>query len=279
MGPNRRAQERERAAARAAEEAKRAEAERRAAAEAHKIVEIWNARQAGGRALWFYPTVGAAIVAGFPWLTFSYPGCRMVRSVDLRTLERRPGASISSRIPSFLGSAPARTRRGHCVADDRRGRGRVVLSVGRFAHLVKIISVRVGLDRIGRKFDRGMQVTEARGYQQPACGAEIAIVGNQAGVPTNHNKSAWLNNRCERLDRRFGTRRIVNSISEHAVHDRGIEKLRCNPPIDLAHVADDVFVCRPPSYCGRIDVNGPKRQSEARAGPRNPAVIPLDSNK
>ena len=48
MGPNRRAQERERAAARAAEEAKRAEAERKAGVEARKIVEIWNARQAAG---------------------------------------------------------------------------------------------------------------------------------------------------------------------------------------------------------------------------------------
>jgi hypothetical protein len=42
---------------------------------AQKIVEIWNARQAGGRALWFYPTIGAAIAAGFPWLTYSCPGC------------------------------------------------------------------------------------------------------------------------------------------------------------------------------------------------------------
>ena len=63
MGPNRRAQERERAAARAAAEAKRAEAERKAIAQAHKIVAIWNAPQAGGRALWFYPTIGAAIAA------------------------------------------------------------------------------------------------------------------------------------------------------------------------------------------------------------------------
>jgi hypothetical protein len=47
MGPNRRAQERERAAARAAAEAKRAEADRKAIAEAQKIVAIWNARQAG----------------------------------------------------------------------------------------------------------------------------------------------------------------------------------------------------------------------------------------
>ncbi len=101
MGPNRRAQERERAAARAAEEAKRAEAERKAAAEAQKIVEIWNARQAGGRALWFYPTIGAALAAGLPWLTFYCPACRVVGSVDLRTLDRHQGAAISSLIPSL----------------------------------------------------------------------------------------------------------------------------------------------------------------------------------
>jgi hypothetical protein len=66
-----------------------------------RIVEIWNARQAGGRALWFYPTIGAAIAAGFPWLTYSCPGCRMVGSVDLRAIDRHPGASISSLIPSL----------------------------------------------------------------------------------------------------------------------------------------------------------------------------------
>jgi len=53
MGPNRRAQERERAAAEVAARAKRTEAERKAIADAKKVVEIWNARQAGGRALWF----------------------------------------------------------------------------------------------------------------------------------------------------------------------------------------------------------------------------------
>jgi hypothetical protein len=66
MGPNRRAQERARAAALAAEAAKRAEAERKVITDAQKIVSIWNARRAGGRALWFYPTIGAAIAAGFP---------------------------------------------------------------------------------------------------------------------------------------------------------------------------------------------------------------------
>jgi hypothetical protein len=58
MGPHRRAQDRERAAAEAVAKAKRAEAERKAIAKAQKIVAIWNARQAGGHALLFYPTIG-----------------------------------------------------------------------------------------------------------------------------------------------------------------------------------------------------------------------------
>ena len=97
MGPNRRAQERERAAARAAAEAKRAETEREAIAEAQKIVAIWNARQAGGRALWFYPTIGAAIAAGLPWLTLSCPGCGQYASVDLRALDFRVGGVRQTR--------------------------------------------------------------------------------------------------------------------------------------------------------------------------------------
>ena len=56
-------------AARAKADAARADAQRKAIADAHKIVAIWNARQAGGRSLWFYPTIGAAIAAGLPWLT------------------------------------------------------------------------------------------------------------------------------------------------------------------------------------------------------------------
>ena len=60
-----------RAAARAAEQAKRAEAERTAVADAQETVAVWNVHQAGGRALWFYPTIGAAIADGLPWLSFS----------------------------------------------------------------------------------------------------------------------------------------------------------------------------------------------------------------
>jgi hypothetical protein len=111
MGPNRRAQERERAGRPSSGRRQAAEAERNAAADAAKIVAIWNARQAGGRELWFYPTIGAAIAAGFPWLTFSCPGCHMFGSVDLRTLDRHASASISRLIPSlscrqFVPNAP-----------------------------------------------------------------------------------------------------------------------------------------------------------------------------
>jgi hypothetical protein len=102
------AQERERAAARAAAEARRAEAERKAIADPQKIVAIWNARQAGGRELWFYPTIGAAIAAGPPWLTYSCPACQQVGSVDLRcarsTGTRAPRSQASSR-PSHAGGA------------------------------------------------------------------------------------------------------------------------------------------------------------------------------
>jgi hypothetical protein len=57
-------------------------------------------RQAGERAFWFYPTIGAGIAAGLPWLSFSCPACGQVDSVDLRT--RHPGASMSSVMPSAL---------------------------------------------------------------------------------------------------------------------------------------------------------------------------------
>jgi hypothetical protein len=54
-------------------DAERAEAERKAIADAQKIVAIWNARQVDGRALWSYPTIGAAVAAGLPWLSSPAP--------------------------------------------------------------------------------------------------------------------------------------------------------------------------------------------------------------
>jgi hypothetical protein len=109
MGPNRRAQERERAAARAAADAKRAEAERKAIAEAEKIVAIWNARQAGGRALWFYPTIGAAIAGRAAVAVILLPGVRA--SSGRRTYGRWTGIPAlpflaSSRLYRVAGARP-----------------------------------------------------------------------------------------------------------------------------------------------------------------------------
>ena len=66
---------------------------------ASALVSIWNARRAGGRELWFYPTIGAAITAARPWLSVICPACQMIGEVDLRTLHRHPRASIDSLIP------------------------------------------------------------------------------------------------------------------------------------------------------------------------------------
>jgi hypothetical protein len=91
MGPNRRALEREEARAR--EKQRRLEDEARAAdaADAVAMIEAWNARLATGwRVLWS-PTLGAAALAGYRWLTVYCPGCGTVKDVDLAKVERHPG--------------------------------------------------------------------------------------------------------------------------------------------------------------------------------------------
>jgi hypothetical protein len=92
MGPNRPAQERERAAARAAAEGRRAEAARKSIADAQKIVAIWNARQAGGRSLWFYPTDRRCDRGRAAVPVILLPGVRAVRIgrlADARSAPRR----------------------------------------------------------------------------------------------------------------------------------------------------------------------------------------------
>ena len=63
-------------------------------------VTIWNARQAWGRALWFYPTIGAAIRGGIAVALVLLLACHQVGAVDRRAVDRDPGASLSSLIPS-----------------------------------------------------------------------------------------------------------------------------------------------------------------------------------
>jgi len=79
LGPNRRAQERERAAAEAAANVKRARPTGRRSSPFGTHV-----RRAGSMV---YPTIGAAIRAGLPWLSFSCPTCRQWGSFDLRALD------------------------------------------------------------------------------------------------------------------------------------------------------------------------------------------------
>src|SRR5262245_30382118 len=101
MGPNRRRLEREEAHAHAAQ--RRKEEERRAAAvaDAAHIIEAWNDRLASGRRALFSPTIGAAAIAGYRWLTVHCPGCGTLKEMDLTAIRRHPDASLMSLIPEL----------------------------------------------------------------------------------------------------------------------------------------------------------------------------------
>ena len=49
----------------------------------------------------FSPTIGAALKAGYWFLWARCPACRVIGSVDLRTLDRHPDAAVTSLIPSL----------------------------------------------------------------------------------------------------------------------------------------------------------------------------------
>jgi len=69
--------------------------------DARRIVAIWNGRRAKGRELWFHLRIGAAIAAGYPWLTFMCPGYQQIGEIDLRSLDCHPNATIESLILSL----------------------------------------------------------------------------------------------------------------------------------------------------------------------------------
>jgi hypothetical protein len=79
--------------------------------EAVAVVERWNAALAAGRGALWSPTIRAALLAGTPWLDVYCPGCGTSRAIDIRTIDRRPLASVGSlvlglRCSMCLGSAP-----------------------------------------------------------------------------------------------------------------------------------------------------------------------------
>jgi len=65
------------------------------------VVDIWNSRLAAGRELFLSPTIRAAILAHKPYLTFYCPACHVTGRVDLRTIDRHRGTSITSLIPAL----------------------------------------------------------------------------------------------------------------------------------------------------------------------------------
>jgi len=69
MGPNRRALQREEARAREAQRQREQEASALDIAEAAEIIKFWNERLASGRPVLFSPTLRAAAMAGYRWLT------------------------------------------------------------------------------------------------------------------------------------------------------------------------------------------------------------------
>ena len=86
---------------RIAYECKQAAGHRKEVDAARKVIAIWNGRQKAGVELWFYPTIGAAITAGCPLLSFYCPACGQVAEVDLRKIDRHHGATIENLIPAL----------------------------------------------------------------------------------------------------------------------------------------------------------------------------------
>ena len=60
------------------------------------MVERWKAEVASGSVILGSPTIQAAIMAGMPWLDIYCPGCKTIRSIDIRTIDRHPLASLVS---------------------------------------------------------------------------------------------------------------------------------------------------------------------------------------
>ena len=90
---------------------RRAVADREAVEHARRVVERWNVALAAGRGAWWSPTIRAAIIAGMPFAEIYCPGCLTISTVDLRTVDRHPLASVESLVLGLKcswcpGSAP-----------------------------------------------------------------------------------------------------------------------------------------------------------------------------
>src|ERR1700756_350419 len=101
MGFNRRTMQDQRR-----EVAEKAAAERRATdaqvlEDAERLIAAWNERQAKQMPMLFWPTIGAAITAGYWFLWVRCPACRTTNAIDLRMLDRHCDAAVTSLIPAL----------------------------------------------------------------------------------------------------------------------------------------------------------------------------------
>ena len=103
------------------EDARKTEADKEAGArrgrgpqileDAERLIAAWNERRAKRMPMLFAPTIGAAIAARHWWLWVRCPACRTTNAIDLRSLDRHPGAAITSLIPALS----CRSRRPHAA--------------------------------------------------------------------------------------------------------------------------------------------------------------------
>jgi hypothetical protein len=101
MGFNRRKMDGDRKAVADATANARRATERQVLEDATCLVTRWNERQAKAMPLLYSPTIGAALTARHWFLWVRCPACRTTTSVDLRTIDRHPDATVTSLIPSL----------------------------------------------------------------------------------------------------------------------------------------------------------------------------------
>jgi hypothetical protein len=101
MGFNKRKMEDQRRQAAEKEAAARRATDAQVLEDAGRLIAAWNERQAKRMPMLFSPTIGAAITAGYWFLWVRCPACRTTNAIDLRALDHRHDAAVTSLIPAL----------------------------------------------------------------------------------------------------------------------------------------------------------------------------------
>jgi hypothetical protein len=101
MGFNRRKMEDQRRQAAEKEAVARRATDAQVLEDAERLIGAWNERRVKRTPMIFSPTIGAAIKAGYWYLWARCPACCATGDVDLRGLDRHPGAAVTSLIQSL----------------------------------------------------------------------------------------------------------------------------------------------------------------------------------